>query len=1264
MSTKYGFMGKIGHVSGFDAEPDASAVLILETLLAGYARVAIQSTKGTNIPLRPIEIGSHGRHFFLLPAAKNLTHAIFRIDLIQKEEKTKKPGDSKEFERTTIRSSLIPHRMSRVELSTVISETGMTMGKILEKRTEDPVRPKLDSLFGTDSHLYYIDIEQKDGWKGSTSDSFHMFTVRTTAVLAGSEQRVVTWKYLSFFARPAEVGAETNAIAQYLSHLMADNVSTEDIFPKVFNQDAVIKPFILEADGKMTSKEKDTMMIRVEGATRVPQNINPGKIEEGVIPPLPPGWSEDGFPIIPSVMFVTEKWYAMVPWSHMYATLLYKYITTIRDAFQYENSQIVGIKSLRQRPDYEIALGPHPGHELIIITTMLVISKMQHKAMIAIRDSCIARLLFGSSAEWEYEYQAKKGLSPKSVSTPGFGCLHRESCRIVATGNFEGNFMASSQRNGVFHEMLGRTADELDAILFPDSPFYRSFSGRSETYAEAVTHWINTVAPNKMRANLLEAKKKASPDSEAVLTPENNDAIGKRIKEICEKMNEQVREAYQAALKPYFDTIIKALYWNTGVRAGVLTGEKDSSGYIRVLQDGHLFYGVTMSKQRENGSMGTPDKTKLVFELATAKHIGANLNKEYKMVDGGVFLSCPGDLIEPPSSKSIIARNETVGAERVELQKAHDEIMYSGFCPYGYMAHSLYKILEFGGEHVEFFLGMRVNTRVRSNITIIDPQNCTSASTTLSTIGPEDYRVSADPIKFFKNEQRLDHQDKFLYLKFLKELYTKYIYTWSYICSLVVIRGETKGSPVDRAAAVKHNKEKIFAFVLARFLRVKAGDPGAPPRTDTPNIYELLPYGRYAGRLTDSKIGERMKSEYPKVSQNFLENCDYVYRSERLWCMKEAEEILVRDMLGDMLPEVQFTNLDIVHGYLLSENFVIDPTNSSPGYLSWKQYLTMSASVLYAKKEINESMGFLQGTFSALRKGSKPVFPEDSVGTESNFVQKDTITTIYEKDGEKKKEDVLELIIESSKVNHVILVNIANVPVYNENHSIGNNFMVSTLNEALSPANNFVLVLARSIHVKKPGKIFSFDFVFGKLPQSANGPSLDYGNNPHLDTRKNTSQKPGGPARSTAELPTVPREFMFQNGGPSVMLPIYGIEERTSGSTSSQKYNVNLTEEIRRFLDTATTTGPDGTTRPRYLSKAERSAQLVQLAAWCGRNTLHRSAPGAQRGSNKKTLTETIISYRTQVTPMITLSKDHRDSVSAEQHSISDKKKYIDALRP
>ena len=75
----------------------------------------------------------------------------------------------------------------------------------------------------------------------------------------------------------------------------------------------------------------------------------------------------------------------------------------------------------------------------------------------------------------------------------GFGCLDNRVCRKAVNGLGDSTwvyFTSSSTKNGDINEMLGRTSDEIDQLLFDDATFYRSFIGKSCSYVDAVAHWM------------------------------------------------------------------------------------------------------------------------------------------------------------------------------------------------------------------------------------------------------------------------------------------------------------------------------------------------------------------------------------------------------------------------------------------------------------------------------------------------------------------------------------------------------------------------------------------------------------------------------------------------------------------------------------------------------------------------------------------------------------------------------------------------------
>jgi len=1238
MSTKLAFMGKVGEVSGFDSEIDATAVLILETLLAAYSRVAIQiNPDEVPIVLRPTEVKIDnimcGRHFFLLE--KGATHEMFRVKLVQRDDTEAKSNGNGTYRHTVVTTSLIHHKIMLATPSTVVDEQGTKLDEILKGAS-----PQVSHREAFDNFdLYYLDMNESSDWKGPSSDSFFMFMVQT---MIGTSEK---WRFLTFFARPPVPANDTYAIRVYLMNLMANNLSPEPFFQSKFDQSAVTM-----------SPDDNNFMKNLENGEVEPSPTVTEDLEPYVLPEINrEHWgniSTEEFPIVQSVVFVSNQWYVLSPWSQHYAGLLYLYINVVRAALQINNYTIEGLKTLRSEPDYETVLGLDSQTELIIITRHYNKKSTQNITTVAIQHSCIARLIFGSNPSWHQQYleiKADGGKAP-TISSPGFGCLDVTVCREARDSmpnNFWKNFTNGAKRNGEFHEMIGRTAEELDSILFADSVFFRSFIGRNATYAEAVRHWIETVGRMKLETTMRKAKEGAA------LTEAEIIIVSRRVADIRDVAMSQIEKAYSKALTPYIEKVINQLISTTMLTVPGQNREKDSTNYIRILQAGHQFEGFIMNAQKGDRK----DTTKLIFSVYRSRFLNINPEKFYRQVDGGIYLMCLRRDVEPESARAVITRSMMSEIDDEKKQQAYDAITYSAFCPYGYLAHSLYKILEFSGNHLDFFPASKVDATSREGTRVMGPHNCSVSKTTLNEKAGDGSTLSASAVQYFIDENERGREDKILYLSCVKELWSKYIFTWSYIHSLLEFQVEKKERPatkqgrkhhddMDGLWTVQHNNERKFALVLAKFLRTerpidlnKPFDPNW-----TPNIYELMPYDRFANLSPLSardyrNVSETMGGKYRNVYRNFYTNCDEAYKSERLWCMQQADRL----SSSGLIQEEELTNLDMVHGYLLVQDFVFQEQAST--YLNWKQYITMSASVIYARRGINEKITFLSGAIVSACTG-EPIDPKKVPVETQHFKKKQTMVTFDD-----KEEDVLSLFNNRNKVSLTVFANIANVPIYNEGFGLGNNIMVSTLNEALSPANNFVYMLARSLHVRFPGKTYEFDLVYGK-PWVARSAGLNLYTGAEF-------RRVGGQV-IVPQMPELERN-MFANGGPSVMVAARSVDERPA-TAFPQQQNVNVVAEMRNLIENSREV-VDGKVQQKYLPKLMRSEELAKIASKIGRNMLTWLPPDSGRTSAKQTLKATIISYRTQVTPFITVPGDQQEVIQAVTHTGLDIEAYIAGLR-
>jgi hypothetical protein len=1012
MSEKLSFMGRIGYVSGFDPSKDATVMLLLETLLACYARIAIQrNDSGNDILLRAITIVDNGiqfgRHFILLPETG--THVLFKVDFTS----TDQPEGN--VSRTVVESHMNPYQLLPANEDTIVDERGSTLNEIE------------DAVIAPGYKLYYIDIRDpatstKDTVRTWKSNGFYMFAIRSTL---GDK---ISWNYVAFFNRLKTINAEISSVNQYLRHVVAGNLSTTDIKPRTLNR----------LTGRMEHAKVppispiEIVSTQTSNSLQLPENV-------------------DKYHIVPSVSFVDGRANVLVPWAHPYAETLTRYIDAVHRSIEINSVMKIKINTIRKEPDYTIAFGDGT-EELVIITIITIPKTGQQRSSIAIRHSSIARVIFGSNPAWARETLGSNVL----VSSPGFGCLDYGACsKIIKDADDKKETLwqeqvDSSYRNNRFNEMLGRTSDEIDSMLFTDSSFFRSFIGRSASYAEAVGHWMKEVMEF---------------DRDAI-------TLAKR----------EIQEAYKEALKPFImnelnDLCISASRGEeVGISGKVVTSRagKDSRNFIIILQEGHLNSGSTkMSRDR------VENLSKLLYEIDSNKFIAVSeRDNTYKKPDGGIFLCCWKNNVVRNAERTLRdIRMDSGAANSREADEAESKINYSMSCPYSYFAHAFHKILQFTDNHLDFFVSTKVKGNPRFDAELDTVQNITMASVTM-----ENNMLNANNTEFTLSKNK---ETRSMYLKNLyrmKEAFNRYIFTYDFLSSLVPLK---KNDPINAA----HNKQIIFALGLAFLL-------GARNSVKNPNIYELLPHTVNSGTF-DESLFKDLEEAYPNVYRNIITNCDIEFRQKRLNIMRDVHNSISKK--GYKFDITNFSCLDIVNASLLNDDFNVK-LSTIAGYLHWTQYLAISASVIYAQKGITEDAIFL-GDYAAKKLKGIEV---DSSTADFSDVENFFIREPFE-DGNGKMVDLLEFINKGCVKS--IMPNIANVPIFSDGgqgpysrDSLEDAVVVSTLDPALSVNSNFTYLISRSMPLRREGILaYKFDFIKGRNRQKkTGGVFLVEGSRPYL----------------------------------------------------------------------------------------------------------------------------------------------------------------------
>lgn len=1283
---KLEFPGKVGQVSGFDTESDAAAMLLLESFLAGYARIAIQPTGSgnstRNIVMRPVDMGTYGRHFFLLP--KDIKHEVFRVGYKQED---RPEGERK---RTIIHSHLAKQEFFKATRDTIVNANS---GKV------PPNFPLASEAGEVVWELYYLDIKSSDpkdkayngprmGWNDR---DYFVFMIRS------SYPRGAAWCFLSFFKRGAELNAHSQAVVTYEKHLIAGNVTNVDIVPCYL--DTKKRTFV-----EMPEITVQSSSIIAEAL--VPNRFSPSALRRGNAPLK--------YEILPSVVFTSENGYILTSWAHPYMSLLSKYIATIGKSLDIVDDKIVGVFSTRSEPDYELVLGMD-GEELIYITTNFVARSQQHLTSIAMKDPNMAHLVFGSNPEWEKQGKPETEM----VSSPGFGCLYNIACKKAVEGLADPTwlgFISSTSKNSKYHEMLGRTSDEIDSLLFADAGFYRSFIGKSVSYVDAVGHWM----------------RKQNTD-ETILYSDRD----------IDDMEVAAKRIYKKAFESYIDNIIRGMILNEASASGET---KARSNYIQTLQDGYVFKGYSM-----RGKEPQDDTTKLIYAIAGNKYLGirgAVGEKVCKKIEGGLYLYASRTDIKPRSSTDILVRRSTDSTVPIEkVRAAYGDLIQTAYCPYGYVARSLYKIMAFVGGHVDFFPTTRVGGIIGGEVKLYKPNNCIASQVSVvSTVGNDDY-LDATPIKLFVNHSADDRTSevtnkKYLSItRYLKELWMSYIFTKTYIRELLPLRN-IDGLDLAPGTIQKRkdiNDERIFALGLARRLRLNKaiitmaksegikiiteelvrqkkhrevvrlyGEKSVAGRTGAEilrqrdsicvNIYDLLPYyekpeekldaaalrargirdlfeHQEEARMRNRERLETLEAKYPNVVRNFYTNCDTIYTQDRLNLL--WEEYRIRDSKdNEDDPLGGFTNLDYVNGYLFVENFILqrDGRNEGyPAYMSREQYMAMSASVIYAKEGINERMTFMELAKQS-DSSSESEEEEETVSQEtSSFKDRPVIrkNTVIDGIATSIDYDVVEMF-GNDRGCKVLFANIANVPVYNVDagRNADGDIFVSTLNEALSVNSSVVYMLARSLHVKpelhaKTDGFLKFDFIQGREAQTRRDGVSEM--NEHRKTAPTSStvnevieaalgltpdgELNLGAARGANTLWSAGAAPPASSGG-SINFST-AMEQEGQDMVVQKSYSLiarDIVKRVRSHLG-----------GKEYIPKGQRASILLAEAA-INRTSLRDFAPTSRKNANEKTLRETIITAEFQVPRLITVDghdTKHGNTIPVVEYSDEDLQEYL-----
>jgi hypothetical protein len=177
------------------------------------------------------------------------------------------------------------------------------------------------------------------------------------------------------------------------------------------------------------------------------------------------------------------------------------------------------------------------------------------------------------------------------------------------------------------------------------------------------------------------------------------------------------------------------------------------------------------------------------------------------------------------------------------------------------------------------------------------------------------------------------------------------------------------------------------------------------------------------------------------------------------------------------------TNVDVIHGFLLSENYEFD--NDWPGFLTRSQYVAMSASVYLTENRLISPVDYVGGKYILSNTTLRPVTTPETI--EDLYALLDDRRSLYRTvnpevfdhySGDDKEKEIFDRFNGTSKV---IFPNFANVPAYGVNNN-GDIYM-TTLGEALSTNTVSLLLMLRSISLNgsQAKKDMRFYYLNGSL---------------------------------------------------------------------------------------------------------------------------------------------------------------------------------------
>lgn len=1025
--------------------------LVLSTLLASYCRADIYSFGGK--PPVIMSISDDGLYFFALPAGASNVSAHW----ISNEPHEIERGVRTEIKFTPTRAEVIdPLQTDNQDVKAKVASVTQHLANVHWKvfALQVPTSVWLTQAFFS----YIIDYTLKQGNSNSLKRC-----------------------YVAFFKSTKEDPSLNfqKARSAYVRHVISDNLtpylSEESGFYRYkFNKKTMeLEKAKKPVAGQTFDSEADQDGSASATSPTMPQNqdqywfIPSKKTDIGwsdsfkKLSNEPPG--EYDLLIAPSVT-IREKNFKMTrPSLHEYADILFLYLDAIRSSWKalpQDSKEFTIINNNVGSQDSYSAWHPISGTPLVTISTF-VAHRGRHASTISVSHSNIARLLFGSAQEWPIS--EVEGGAVVMYKTRGFGCLNEETCKVTSDDNYRLHGLYDNMtRNpdSAINELLGRSSAEIDKAIFVDSNYYRSTQGTYNNYYNRLSLEVgnNTVALTSLRAS--------------------------------------ITNCYKDVFDSFFGEIIKEIYNNKPA------SEHVDQFSIQILQSYLRYKGYKkkVSGKTVSGEFAQDgEATKLVYQVDSKNHHGTVFGEDiYKRPEGGLFLVCP---------------KAEAGLDSADA----NEKFKSATCPFGYVAKSCYEYSKLIGGHLDFFstVGITTSQEMNSVVSIIKPTNYEAQKTTYDNGGKRSdgsfregtKEYTSTNCQFFTNlrgseeDAKRQLQIKMDALHNIKDVWKNYILTKDYIDNILK---EPSASLEPEVAKTKASEYRflLIAIRLAvelreRYQRQVLKQKGRIP-TRYPNIYEIMPYNNeYSNAPKDI--------EGSNLYKNFVSNCDKEFQTERALLLSGATGSYERNVKNGRPLLIDILNIDVIHGYILSQNYEINKEWSWRGLLQRDQYLALSASVFLTENGYvrvidfqNEfiSSGNIPDSDSSSSSSSdssssdsdddsasatskpKDQVKETPITFENSVRLNPGIVECYT--GSPKEEEYVNTFRDPLLNDNLVYANIADVPVYNVNQN--GNIYVATMEETLSMNTINMVLLSRSLAFNgvQKKKVLKFFFVIGK----------------------------------------------------------------------------------------------------------------------------------------------------------------------------------------